>query len=407
LESNILLNYRKIRCEIIQNYYFCTRKQHKLLVKKKKGIEWQKILVIVESPAKAKTIEKFLGKDFHVMSSYGHIRDLKKKDFSIDIEHQFTPIYEIPADKKKVVSELKEAAKNADTVWLASDEDREGEAISWHLYEVLGLKKRIRSALFSTKLPNRPFLPQSKIHVKSIRIWWMPNKHAVCSTVSLGSNCRQCYGARSNRRCRQAGLQSVAVRLIVEREREIQNFKSEATYRIVAVFTKEENGQTYEIKAEYNKRLKTKEEALALLEKLKSSIFTVGDIVTKPVKRSPAPPFTTSTLQQEGFSQTRLFGCSNHDGGTTTLRIGKNNLYAYRSVNLSDIGTQFGKIRNQRIIWRPLCKNAAVHNQVQRCTRGARGHSPNLSQPTGYRRNGAGETSLRPYPETYDCFTNG
>ncbi|HRS42191.1 MAG TPA: type I DNA topoisomerase, partial [Dysgonamonadaceae bacterium] len=302
-----------------------------------------KNLVIVESPAKAKTIEKFLGKDFHVMSSYGHIRDLKKKDFSIDIEHQFTPIYEIPADKKKVVSELKEAAKNADTVWLASDEDREGEAISWHLYEVLGLKNKdtkrivfheITKPAILAAIENPRQIDQNLVDAQQAR--------RVLDRI-VGFELSPVLWRKIKPALSAGRVQSVAVRLIVEREREIQNFKSEATYRIVAVFTKEENGQTYEIKAEYNKRLKTKEEALALLEKLKSSIFTVGDIVTKPVKRSPAPPFTTSTLQQEasrklGFSvaQTMMVAQRLYESGKITYM-------RTDSVNLSTLALNSAK----------------------------------------------------------------
>ncbi|HRU13144.1 MAG TPA: type I DNA topoisomerase, partial [Dysgonamonadaceae bacterium] len=302
-----------------------------------------KNLVIVESPAKAKTIEKFLGKDFHVMSSYGHIRDLKKKDFSIDIEHQFTPIYEIPADKKKVVSELKEAAKNADTVWLASDEDREGEAISWHLYEVLGLKNKdtkrivfheITKPAILAAIENPRQIDQNLVDAQQAR--------RVLDRI-VGFELSPVLWRKIKPALSAGRVQSVAVRLIVEREREIQNFKSEAIYRIVAVFTKEENGQTYEIKAEYNKRLKTKEEALALLEKLKSSIFTVGDIVTKPVKRSPAPPFTTSTLQQEasrklGFSvaQTMMVAQRLYESGKITYM-------RTDSVNLSTLALNSAK----------------------------------------------------------------
>ena len=242
-----------------------------------------KNLVIVESPAKAKTIEKFLGSDFKVMSSYGHIRDLKKKDFSIDIDNNFEPIYEIPADKKKVVTELKASAKNAETVWLASDEDREGEAISWHLYDVLDLKNKDTKRIVFHEI-TKPAIQEAVKNPREIN--------------------RNLVDAQQARRVldRIVGFElspvlwrkikpalSVAVRLIVEREREIQNFKTEAAYRVVALFIKEENGQQYEIKAEYNKRLKTKEEALALLEKLKTSVFSVGDVTTKPARKSPAP----------------------------------------------------------------------------------------------------------------------
>ncbi len=311
----------------------------------------EKNLVIVESPAKAKTIEKFLGKDFHVMSSYGHIRDLKKKDFSIDIENNFTPIYEIPADKKKVVSELKSAAKSAETVWLASDEDREGEAISWHLYDALGLKdkdtKRIvfheitkQAILDAIQNPRR--IDQNLVDAQQAR--------RVLDRI-VGFQLSPVLWRKIKPALSAGRVQSVAVRLIVEREREIQNFKTEAAYRIVAIFTKEENGQKYEIKAEYNKRLKTKQEALALLEKLKTSVFSIEDITTKPAKKSPAPPFTTSTLQQEasrklGFSvaQTMMVAQRLYESGKITyMRTDSVNLSAL-AINTAkaEITTQYG-----------------------------------------------------------------
>ena len=284
-----------------------------------------KNLVIVESPAKAKTIERFLGKDFHVMSSYGHIRDLKKKDFSIDIENGFTPIYEIPSDKKKVVTELKAAAKKAEMVWLASDEDREGEAISWHLYDALDLKEEktkrivfheITKDAIQRAIQNPRKIDQNLVDAQQAR--------RVLDRI-VGFELSPVLWRKIKPALSAGRVQSVAVRLIVEREREIQNFKSEAAYRIVAHFTKQENGHQYEIKAEYNKRLKTKAEALALLESLKTSTFTVGDVNVRPAKKSPAPPFTTSTLQQEasrklGFSvgQTMMVAQRLYESGKIT-----------------------------------------------------------------------------------------
>jgi DNA topoisomerase-1 len=284
-----------------------------------------KNLVIVESPAKAKTIEKFLGKDFHVMSSYGHIRDLKKKDLSIVIEEDFKPIYEVPADKKKVVSELKAAAKQAETVWLASDEDREGEAISWHLFETLGLKEEntkrivfheITKNAIQEAVKNPRTINQNLVNAQQAR--------RVLDRL-VGFELSPVLWRKIKPALSAGRVQSVAVRLIVEREREIQQFTPEAAYRIVGIFTKEENGQLYEIKAEYNKRLKTKAEAMALLEKLKTSNFTVEDIITKPAKKSPAAPFTTSTLQQEasrklGFSvgQTMMVAQRLYEAGKIT-----------------------------------------------------------------------------------------
>ncbi|MEA4917575.1 type I DNA topoisomerase [Proteiniphilum sp.] len=284
-----------------------------------------KNLVIVESPAKARTIERFLGKDFHVMSSYGHIRDLKKKDFSIDIENGFMPIYEIPSDKKKVVTELKAAAKKAETVWLASDEDREGEAISWHLYDALDLKEDTTRRIVFHEI-TRDAIQQAIQNPRKIDQNLVDAQQArrVLDRI-VGFELSPVLWRKIKPALSAGRVQSVAVRLIVEREREIQNFKSEAAYRIVAHFTKQENGHQYEIKAEYNKRLKTKAEALALLEKLKTSTFTVGDVHVRPAKKSPAPPFTTSTLQQEasrklGFSvgQTMMVAQRLYESGKIT-----------------------------------------------------------------------------------------
>jgi DNA topoisomerase-1 len=311
-----------------------------------------KNLVIVESPAKAKTIEKFLGSDFKVMSSYGHIRDLKKKDFSIDINNNFEPIYEIPSDKKKVVTELKAASKNAETVWLASDEDREGEAISWHLYDVLNLKNKDTKRIVFHEI-TKPAIQEAVKNPRKI------NKNLVDAQQArrvldriVGFELSPVLWRKIKPALSAGRVQSVAVRLIVEREREIQNFKSEAAYRIIAIFTKEENGQHYEIKAEYNKRIQTKEEAFELLEKLKTSVFTVEDITTKPAKKSPAPPFTTSTLQQEasrklGFSvaQTMMIAQRLYESGRITyMRTDSVNLSAL-SINTTkaEIIEQYGE----------------------------------------------------------------
>ena len=296
----------------------------------------QKNLVIVESPAKAKTIEKFLGPDYKVMSSYGHICDLKKKDLSINID-TFEPIYEIPSDKKKVVSELKEAAKKAEMVWLASDEDREGEAISWHLFETLGLKpdktKRIvfheitkNAILHAIETPrdidtNLVYAQQARrvldriVGFKLSPILWRKVKPA----LSAGR------------------VQSVAVRLIVEREREIKDFVPEASYRVVAIFRLESNGQTQDIRADYSERFKTKEEANAFLEKCKGADFKVKAITTKPLRKLPSPPFTTSTMQQEA---TRKFGFTVMQTMMLAQRLYESGKITYMrtdSVNLSTL----------------------------------------------------------------------
>lgn len=303
----------------------------------------QKNLVIVESPAKAKTIEKFLGKDFHVMSSYGHIRDLKKKDFGIDIKNDFTPVYEVPADKKKVVSELKSAAKKAEIVWLASDEDREGEAISWHLYDVLGLHddktKRIvfheitKNAILGAIQNPRP-IDYNLVDAQQAR--------RVLDRI-VGFELSPVLWRKIKPSLSAGRVQSVAVRLIVEREREIRAFKAEAAYRVIAIFTKQEDGQTYELKAEYNKRLKTKAEAMKLLEELKKSSFSVADVTMRPSKKTPAAPFTTSTLQQEasrklGFSvgQTMMIAQRLYESGKITYM-------RTDSVNLSGLAINTAK----------------------------------------------------------------
>ena len=309
----------------------------------------EKNLVIVESPAKAKTIEKFLGKDFQVMSSYGHIRDLKKKDFSIDIENNFEPIYEVPADKKKVVSELKAASNKADIVWIASDEDREGEAIAWHLFEALDLKEEntkrivfheITKNAIQDAIKNPRKIDQNLVDAQQAR--------RILDRI-VGFELSPVLWRKIKPALSAGRVQSVAVRLIVERERDIQNFTAESAYRIIAVFTKVEDGQTYEIKAEYNKRLKTKEEALALLESLKSSDFKIEDVTTRPGKKTPAAPFTTSTLQQEasrklGFSvgQTMMVAQRLYESGKITYM-------RTDSVNLSGlaIGTAKTEILDQ------------------------------------------------------------
>src|SRR5690554_465232 len=309
----------------------------------------EKNLVIVESPAKAKTIEKFLGKDFHVMSSYGHIRDLKKKDFSIDIENGFIPVYEIPADKKKVVTELKAAAKKAETVWLASDEDREGEAISWHLFDALELKEEQTKRIVFHEITKNA-IQEAIQHPRKIDQNLVDAQQArrVLDRI-VGFELSPVLWRKIKPALSAGRVQSVAVRLIVEREREIQQFTSEAAYRVVALFTKEENGQQYQIRAEYNKRLKSKEEALALLEQLKASTFTIDEVVTKPAKKTPAAPFTTSTLQQEasrklGFSvgQTMMVAQRLYEAGKITYM-------RTDSVNLSGlaIGTAKSEIVEQ------------------------------------------------------------
>ena len=318
----------------------------------------QENLVIVESPAKAKTIEKFLGKDYKVMSSYGHIRDLKKKELSIDLD-TLNPDYEIPDEKKKVVSELKKNAKAAKKIWLASDEDREGEAISWHLCEVLGLDEEKTSRIVFHEITKPAILKaiETPRHLNMNLVNAQQARRVLDRLVGFRLSpvlWRKVKPALSAGR-----VQSVAVRLIVEREREIQNFRAEPYYRLNAVFAVTgEDGAKNEIKAELNKRFKTHDEAIAFLELCKKSKFTVSSITKKPLKRTPAPPFTTSTLQQEaarklGFtvSQTMMVAQRLYEAGRITyMRTDSVNLSAL-AINTSKAeierlyGVEYGKVR--------------------------------------------------------------
>lgn len=300
-------------------------------------------LVIVESPAKAKTIEKFLGKDFKVMSSYGHIRDLKKKELSID-EKTFEPDYEIPEDKKKIVTELKKNAKVAKKIWLASDEDREGEAISWHLCEVLGLDEEKTSRIVFHEITRPAILEaiQTPRHLDMNLVNAQQARRVLDRLVGFKLSpvlWRKVKPALSAGR-----VQSVAVKLIVEREREIQSFKSEPYYRINATFfVIEANGSRNEVKAELDRRFNSHDEAMAFLEKCKDADFVVENIAKKPLKRVPAPPFTTSTLQQEaarklGFtvSQTMMVAQRLYESGRITYM-------RTDSVNLSSLAINASK----------------------------------------------------------------
>lgn len=298
----------------------------------------QNNLVIVESPAKAKTIEKFLGKEYKVLSSYGHIRDLKKKEFSIDVEHQFAPQYEIPAEKKKLVAELKEEAAKASMVWLASDEDREGEAIAWHLYEVLKLKPETTRRIVFHEITKSAILHAIE-HPRDI------DRHLVDAQQArrvldriVGFELSPILWRKVKPALSAGRVQSVAVRLIVEREREVQSFKSEASYRVTALFpVLDEKGKVSLLKAELNRRFKTKAEAKRFLSECQGAKFCIQDITTKPIKKSPAAPFTTSTLQQEaarklGFTVAQTMMVAQHlyeSGRITYMRTD--------SVNLSEL----------------------------------------------------------------------
>ncbi|MDE7401956.1 MAG: type I DNA topoisomerase, partial [Muribaculaceae bacterium] len=290
-----------------------------------------KNLVIVESPAKAKTIEKFLGPDFKVMSSMGHIRDLKKKGMSVDIEGDFTPVYEIPADKKDLVRKLKSAAKEADTVWLASDEDREGEAIAWHLYEVLGLKPDNTHRIVFHEI-TKPAILHAISNPRKIDIDRVNAQQArrVLDRI-VGFELSPVLWKKIKPSLSAGRVQSVALRLVCEREKEVEAFCAETYYRLNGVFRTSGGAQ---LKGESPTRIKGEQAARDFLEKAAHSDFSIADIVKKPTVRKPAPPFTTSTLQQEagrrlGFSVNTTMRVAQklyEEGHITYMRTDSTNL---------------------------------------------------------------------------------
>ncbi|MDX1333940.1 MAG: DNA topoisomerase, partial [Robiginitalea sp.] len=265
-------------------------------------------LVIVESPAKAKTIERFLGKDYTVKSSFGHIRDLAKKNLGIDVEGGFAPQYIVPADKKKIVKELKKLAGDSNMVWLATDEDREGEAIAWHLFEELGLdSEKTRRIVFHeiTKdaivnaLENSRHIDTSLVNAQQAR--------RVLDRL-VGFELSPLLWKKVKPALSAGRVQSVAVKLIVEREREIQAFTPKKYFRVTGTFlVPSDSGKPAIIKAELSRRMDSLEQAEAFLDLCMDAEFSVDQVEKKPLKKNPAPPFTTSTLQQEasrklGFS---------------------------------------------------------------------------------------------------------
>lgn len=297
-----------------------------------------KNLVIVESPAKAKTIEKFLGSDYQVMSSFGHIRDLAEKGIGIDFENNYKPQYVVSTDKKKVVSELKKAAKEAETVWLASDEDREGEAIAWHLFDELKLdKQKTRRIVFHEITKDAIVKAIEKPREIDDHLVDAQQARRVLDRI-VGFELSPVLWKKIKPSLSAGRVQSVAVRLIVEREREINNFVAESSYRVNAVFQAVDvKGNSAELKAELQHRFSNKEDAMAFLEHSKDASFSISDIVTKPAKKSPAPPFTTSTLQQEaarklGFSVSQTMRVAQ-----TLYESGKITYMRTDSVNLSDL----------------------------------------------------------------------
>ena len=297
-------------------------------------------LVIVESPAKAKTIEQFLGKGFTVKSSFGHIRDLEKKDLGVDIEHNFQPKYEISADKKMVVKELKALAKEAKTVWLASDEDREGEAIAWHLFEVLKLKPENTKRIVFHEITKDAIL-YAIAHPRDI------DKNLVDAQQArrvldrlVGFEVSPVLWKKVKPSLSAGRVQSVAVRLIVEREREINAFKEQAYYRVTGQFATADHAT---LKAEVQERFASKEAALAYIEACRDAEFTVTSVETKPTIRKPAPPFTTSTLQQEA---SRKLGLSVSQTMAVAQKLYEHGLITYMrtdSVNLSALAINTAK----------------------------------------------------------------
>ena len=337
----------------------------------------QKNLVIVESPAKAKTIEKFLGNDFKVMSSYGHIRDLKKKEMSIDTD-SLEPEYEIPEEKEKLVKELKSNAKKAEKIWLASDEDREGEAISWHLCEVLDLDEEKTNRIVFHEI-TKPAILEAIEHPRHIDMNLVNAQQARRVLDRLVGFKLSPVLWRKVKPALSAGrVQSVAVRLIVEREREIQNFKSESFYSVNGIFaiTNADGSQT-EVRALLGTRFKTHKEVEAFLEKCKEATYTVESVSKKPLKRTPAPPFTTSTLQQEaarklGFTVSQTMMVAQHlyeNGRITYMRTDSVNLSGL-CINASkeEIKNLYGEEYSKSRQYRTSSKGAQEAHEAIRPT---------------------------------------
>ena len=316
----------------------------------------QKNLVIVESPAKAKTIEKFLGSDYKVMSSYGHIRDLCKKNFSVEVDNDYKPLYEIPEDKKPLVAELKKAAKKAETVWLASDEDREGEAIAWHLYEVLGLSpEHTRRIVFHEITRNAILHAIENPRDIDLNLVDAQQARRVLDRI-VGFELSPVLWKKIKPSLSAGRVQSVAVRLIVDREEEIKNFSAEPYMRVTAQFA---TADAYTVKADLSRRLPDPETAREFLKDCANADFTVHDVQVRPLRKSPAPPFTTSTLQQEasrklGFtvSQTMMVAQRLYEAGHITyMRTDSLNLSSLAIDSISReindvIGPRYLKVRH-------------------------------------------------------------
>ncbi|PTM05557.1 MAG: type I DNA topoisomerase [Bacteroidetes bacterium] len=314
-----------------------------------------KNLVIVESPAKAKTIEKILGKDFQVESSFGHIRDLVQKDMGVDVANNFAPNYAVSSDKKEVVKKLKKLSKDAEMVWLASDEDREGEAIAWHLYEALELiptkTNRITFSEITKKAIDRAISNPRNINIDLVNA---QQARRILDRL-VGFELSPILWKKVKAGLSAGRVQSVSVRLIVEREMEIRNFEAEAYFKVVAEFTNS-NGKTF--KAELNKRFKTEAEAREFLKACESHQFNIASVETKPAKKSPAAPFTTSTLQQEaarklyfGVSQTMSVAQKLYEAGlitymrTDSLNLSDDALAEASAEITSSYGADYAKTR--------------------------------------------------------------
>lgn len=338
-----------------------------------KKSEKGKELVIVESPAKAKTIQKFLGENFVVKSSFGHIRDLPKNDTGVDIQNHFEPTYVIDPDKKKVIDDLKKESKEANTVWLASDEDREGEAIAWHLSEALNLPKEKRKRIVFHEITKKA-IEQAIKNPRDIDFNLVNAQQARRILDRLvGYELSPILWKKIKANLSAGRVQSVAVRLIVEREREIQNFQSKTFFKVTGIFIT--NGQTF--KAELDKKFDTEKEASEFLEKCKNAEFTIESIETKPTKRTPSAPFTTSTLQQEA---SRKLGFSVAQTMTLAQRLYEAGYITYMrtdSVNLSDYALEtaeevindfYGKKYHQKRQFTTKSKNAQEAHEAIRPT---------------------------------------
>jgi DNA topoisomerase-1 len=334
-----------------------------------------KNLVIVESPAKADTIKKFLGSDYTVKSSYGHVRDLVKKNFGIDVNNNYAPDYQIIPEKKKLISDLKKEVEKAETVLLASDEDREGEAIAWHLYEVLNLKKKNTKRIVFNEI-TKEAITHAVQNPGDIDLNLVNAQQARRVLDRLvGFELSSVLWKKVQSKLSAGRVQSVAVRLIVEKEREILNFKTESYYKIVAEFSVEDGGQKRALTTEYIKELKDEKEVLGFFETLKNPEFFVTQIEKKPGKRTPAPPFTTSSLQQEasrklGFSVSKTMRVAQglyESGHITYMRTDSVNLSGLALNTTKDaVVGEFGEPYYKRRVFQTKTKNAQEAHEAIR-----------------------------------------